>query len=103
MSIWSNASNELLEHNDNFSPTLKSSLHSSHHPQVTGIVHSGTTDIYFSEDALIVNVDRSAPKVTLERATSQYQKTIGTGGLNLKKLPYGFPVTGISWQGYDIP
>ena len=101
ISNLSNSSNELLQHNANFSPTLKSSLHSSHHPQATGIVDSGATDIYFSTDYPIVNVDRSAPKVTVGTATVQYQKSTGTGELNLPKLPYGFPVTGHIMPGFQ--
>ena len=100
MSILSNSSNELLEHNSNFSPTLKSSLHISHHPQVTGIVDSGATDIYFSADDPIVNVDLSAPKATVCTATGQYQKSTGTGELNLPKLPSGFPGTGHIMPGF---
>ena len=51
-------------------------------------------DIYFSADAPIVNVDCSAPKLTVGTATGQSQKSTGTGELNLPKPPSGFPVTG---------
>ena len=97
MSILSNYSNELLQHNANFSPTLKTSLHSSHirhNLQATGIVDSGATDIYFYADAPIVNVDLSAPKVTVGTATGQSQQSQGTGELNPPNPPSGFPVTG---------
>ena len=96
-------SNELLQNNANFSPTLKTSLHSSnisHTPQATGIVDSGATDIYFSEDAPIVNVDHSAPKVTVGTATGQSQQSTGTGELNLPNLPYGLLVTGHIMPGF---
>ena len=69
------SNNELLKHTANFSPTLSSSpyktysLHSKHHLQATGIIDSGATDILFSADAPIVNIDRSAPKVTVGTAT----------------------------------
>ena len=51
-------------------------------------------DIYFSADAHIFNIERSAPKVIVGTATGQSQNSTGTGELNLPKLPSGFPVTG---------
>ena len=98
--------NKLLKHNANFSPTLTSSLHktsslhSSHHQQATSIIDSGATDFYFSADASIVNIDRSAPKVTVGTATGQSQKSTVTGELNFPKLPSGFPVTGHIMPGF---
>ena len=64
-----NSSNTTLPHNANFSPTLKNIVHSSQDTQATGIVDSVTTDIYFSGDAPIVNVDLLDPKVTVDTAT----------------------------------
>ena len=51
-------------------------------------------DIYFSADAPMVNIDRSAPKVTVGTATGKTQSSAVTGELNISKLPYYFPVTG---------
>ena len=64
------------------------------------MVNSGATDIYFSDDAPIVNINLSAPKVTVETATGQSQKSTGTGELNFPKLPSGFPVTGHIMPGF---
>ena len=69
ISNLSNSINTILHHNANFSPTLITIVHSSQNPQATVIVDSGATDIYLSADALIVNVDRSAPKVKVGTAT----------------------------------
>ena len=95
---------ELLKHTANFipiltsSPNKTSSLHSNHHLQATGIIDSGTTDIYFSADAPIVNIDHSDQKVTVSTATGQSQNSTGTGELNLPKILSVFPVT-----GHDMP
>ena len=48
----------------------------------------------------MVNIDRSAPKVTLGKATGQSQNSTGTGELNLPKLPSGFPVTRHIMSGF---
>ena len=56
--------------------------------------------IYFSADAPIVNVDRSAPKVTVGTATGQSHQSQVTGELNLPKIPSGFPVTGHIMPGF---
>ena len=48
----------------------------------------------------MVNIDRSAPKVTVLTATSQTQSSTGTGELNLPKLPSDFPVTGHIMTGF---
>ena len=42
----------------------------------------------------MVNIDRSAPKVTEGTATGQTQSSAGTEELKTTKLPYDFPVTG---------
>ena len=42
----------------------------------------------------MVNIDRTAPKVTVGTATGQTQISTGTGELNLPKLPANFPVIG---------
>ena len=68
--------------------------------QATGIVDYGATDIYFSVDAPMVNIDRTAPKVTVGTATDQTQISTGTGDLNLPKLPVNFLVTGHIMQGF---
>ena len=75
-------------------------VHSSQNQQATGIVNSDATDIYFPCDAPIVNVDRSAPKVTVGTATGQSQQSTGTGKLNLPKLPSGFAVIGHIMTGF---
>ena len=64
------------------------------------MVDSGATVIYFSADSPIVNIDRSAPKVTVGTATGQSQKSTGTGELNLQNFPSGFPVTGHIVSGF---
>ena len=61
---------------------------------------SGDTDISFSADSPMVNIDRSAPKVTLGTATVQTQSSAGTGELNIPKIPYDFPVTGHIMPGF---
>ena len=102
----STSNNKLLKYTANFSPTLTSSphktssLHSNHILQATGIIDPGATDIYFSVDATIVNIDRSAPKVIVGTATGQSQNSTGTGELNLPKLPSGLPVTGHIMPGF---
>ena len=48
----------------------------------------------------MVNIDRSAPKVTVGTATVQTQSSVGTGESNLPKLPSGFPVTGHIMPGF---
>ena len=48
----------------------------------------------------MVNIDRSAPKVTVGTATGQTQSSTGTGELNIPKLPYYFPVTGHIMTGF---
>ena len=48
----------------------------------------------------MVNIDRAAKKVTIGTATGQTQVSIGTGKLNLPKLPANFPVTGHIMPGF---
>ena len=48
----------------------------------------------------MVNIDRSAPKVTVGTATGKTQSSAGTGELNIPKLPYDFPVTGHIMPGF---
>ena len=48
----------------------------------------------------MVNIDRAATKVTVGTATGQTQVSIGTGKLNLPKLPANFPVTGHIMPGF---
>ena len=48
----------------------------------------------------MVNIDRSAPKVTVGKATGQTQSSAGTGELNTPKLPYDLPVTGHIIPGF---
>ena len=48
----------------------------------------------------MVNIDRTAPKVTVGTATGQTQLSTGTGELNLPKLPANFPVTGHIMPGF---
>ena len=74
-------------------PHKKNIVHSIQNTQATGIVDSGATDIYFSADAPIVNVNLLAPKVTVGTTTGQSQQFTGTAELNFPKLPSGFPVT----------
>ena len=100
ISNLSNSSNTLLHHNDNCSPTLKNIVHSSQNPQATGIVDSGTTDIYFSDDAPIVNIHLSDPKVTVGTANVQSQQSSGKGELTTPKFPSGFSVTGNIMPGF---
>ena len=87
LNIKWNSTNNLLA---NYSPTLTPKKQTS--LQATGIVDSGTTDIYLSADAPILNIDRAATKVTVGTATGQTQVSICTGELNLPKLPANFPV-----------
>ena len=93
------SNNNPLTHTSNFSPTLTTSQYKSS-IQATSIIDSRATDIYFSTDAPMVNIDRSAPKVTVGTATGQTQSSAGTGELNLPKLPYDFPVTGHIMPGF---
>ena len=58
----------------------------------TGIIDSVDTDIYFSTDDPVVNIDLSVTKVKIFTATKQTQKSTGTGNLYLPHLPSGFPV-----------
>ena len=48
----------------------------------------------------MVNIDRSAPKVTVGKATGQSQNSTDTGELNLPNIPSGFPVTGHIMPGF---
>ena len=48
----------------------------------------------------MVNIDRSAPKVTVGTATGKTQSSADTGELNTPKLPYDFPVTGHIMPGF---
>ena len=48
----------------------------------------------------MVNIDRTAPKVTVGTATGQTKLSTGTDELNLPKLPANFPVTGHIMQGF---
>ena len=48
----------------------------------------------------MVNIDGSAPKVTVGTATGQTQNSTGKEELNLPKLPSGFPVTGHIMPGF---
>ena len=48
----------------------------------------------------MVNIDRTAPKVTVGTATGQTQLSTGTGELNLPKLLTNFPVTGHIMPGF---
>ena len=57
-------------------------------------------DIYFSADAPIVNVDLSAPKVTVGTVTGQSQQSTVTGELNFPKIASGFRVTGHIVPGF---
>ena len=96
----STSSDKLLTHHANFSPTLDKHLPISIDTTATGIVDSGSTDIYFSTDAPIVNIDLLAPKVKVGTATGQTQKSTGTGDLNLPHLPSGFPIKGHLMPGF---
>ena len=106
---------KLLTHTSNFSPTLdietlispSIKVPANHTLQQrvllilkTGINDSGTTDIYFSTDAPVVNIDRSAPKVTVSTATGQTQQSTRTGYLALPHLPLGFPSKGQLMPGF---
>ena len=62
---------------------------------------SGDTDIYFSADAPMVNIDRSAPKVTVVTAPGQTQSAALTGELNIPKIPYDLPITGHIMTGFE--
>ena len=94
------STNTILQYITNFSPPLKNIVRSSQNTQATSIVDSGATDVYFSVDSPIVNVDLSAPKVKVGTATGQSQQSTGTGGLNLPQLPSGFPITGHIMPGF---
>ena len=96
----SNPRNKLLHHHANFSPTLNNIVHSIKNPQATDIVDSDATDIYFSDDAPIVNIDLLAPKFTVGTATGHSQQFKGTGELNFSKPPSEFPVTGHIMTGF---
>ena len=101
---------KLLTHTSNFSPTLDIAtltlpniinVTANHTPQqhvlptkATGIVDSGATDIYFSIDAPVVNIDRATPKVTVGTSTGQTQKLAVAGNLALPHIPLGFPIKG---------
>ena len=97
--MLSASNNNPLTHTANFSPALISSQYKST-IKATGIIDSGATDIYFSADAPMVNIDHSAPKVTVGTATGQTQSSTGTGELNLPKLPSDFLVTGHIMPGF---
>ena len=90
----------LLSHNANFSPTLDKPLPSLPDITATCIVDSGVTEIYFSADAPIVNIDISAQKVKVGTTTGQTQQSTGTGDLNLPHIPSGFPITGHLMLGF---
>ena len=47
-----------------------------------------------------VNIDRSAPKVTVGTATGRIQSSSGTGELNIPNLPYDLPVIGHIMPGF---
>ena len=55
---------------------------------------SGATDIYFSTDAPVVNIDLAAPKVAVGTAMGQIQQFAGTGNLSLPHLPTEVPIKG---------
>ena len=93
------SNNYPLTNTANFSTTLNS-IRTKSTTQATSIIDSGATDIYFSADAPMVNIDRSAPKVTVGTTTGQTQNSTGTGELNLLKLPSGFAVTGHIMPGF---
>ena len=48
----------------------------------------------------MVNIDCAATKVTVGTATGQTKVFIGTGELNLPRLPDNFPVTGHIMPGF---
>ena len=50
----------------------------------------------------MVNIDCTAPKVTVGTATGQTQISTGTGELNLPKLPATFLVTGHIMPGFRL-
>ena len=83
-----------------YRPTLDIPLTSSQKIPATGIVESGATDIYFSTDSPIVNVDLSSPTVKVGTATGQTQQSTGTGDLNLPQIPSGLPITGHIMPGF---
>ena len=59
-----------------------------------GRLEDGLQDKYFAIDAPVVNIDRTAPNVTVCTATEKTQQSTGTGDLNLPHLPSGFPIKG---------
>ena len=81
------SSNKLLTPHAKFSTNLDKSLPSSPDTTATGIVDSGATDIYFSTNAPIVNIDLLAPKVKVGTETGKTQQSTGTGDLDLPHLP----------------
>ena len=105
---------KLLTHTDNFSPTLEQNLtlsirkvQTNHTRQQhvfltksTVIVDAGATDIYFSTDAAVVNIDRASPKVTVGTATGQTQQSLGTGNPSLPHLLLRFPINGHIMPGF---
>ena len=107
---------KLLTYTANFSTTLdiatltlpnSSKVPANHTRQehvllkkATGISDSGATDVYFSTDSPVVNIDRAAPKVTIGTATGQTQKSAGTGNLALPNLPSGFTIKGHPIHGF---
>ena len=48
----------------------------------------------------MINIDHTTTKVTVGTATGQTKVSIGTGELNLPKLPANFPVTGNIMPGF---
>ena len=94
------SSDKLLTPHANFSRSLDKYLPSSLDTTATDIFDSGATDIYFSTDAPIVNIDLSAPKVKVGTATGQTQQSTGTGDLNLHHIPSGFPAKGHLMPGF---
>ena len=90
----STSSDKLFTHHANFSPTLNKHLPSSLDTKATGIVDSRATDIYFSTNAPIFNIDLSAPKVKVGIATGKTLQSTGTGDLDLPYIPLGFPIKG---------
>ena len=97
----STSSDKLLTHHANFIPNLNKPLTSSLDTTVTGIVSSGSTDIYFSTDAPIVNIDLSAPKVKVGTAMGQTQQSAGTVNLALPHIPSEFPTKGNLMTGFS--
>ena len=93
-------SKDTLINTASYSPTITNRKSNSTSIQAIGIVDSGDTDIYFSADAPMVNIDRAAPKVTIGTATGQTQLSTVTGEINLPKLHANFPVTGHIMPGF---